>query len=91
MCWAICSIFILRLVGDQTGISSGFDATTGDTMIVYSLMFMYFLIGEFAILIVTDSLDRKSKDRIPAWVMGTVPLLMIVGIFKLSPAIPLPN
>ena len=91
MCWAACSILILRFVGDQTGISRGFDATTGDAMIVYSLMFVLFLIGEFAILVVTDSLDGKLKDPIPGWLMATVPLVMIAGIVKLSPSIPLPN
>ena len=81
----------LRYVAERTGVSLGWEETTGDGILAYYAALGLSIGGSLILVASLYFLDRNSKSPIPESLFAALALIMPIGLYYLSPSIPVPG
>ena len=83
--------YVVRYVAEKTGVSLGWDETTGDGILTYYAAVALSISGSLILVASLYFLDRNSKSPIPESLFAGLALVMPIGLYYLSPSIPTPG
>lgn len=93
VCFAYFGIaaYALRYVAERTGVSIGWNETTGDGILAYYAAIALSIGGSLILVASLYFLDRNSTSPIPESLFAALAVLMPIGLYYLSPSIPVPG
>lgn len=83
--------YALRYVAERTGVSLGWGQTTGNGILAYYAAIALSIGGSLILVASLYFLDRNSKGPIPESLFAALALIMPIGLYYLSPPIPVPG